>query len=158
MFDCQYLMYVTNFKAFYILLNILNDAPWDILSYFNFYLYLIDIKIIICLKWNFELTKFMCSAHKLAIEEGRYRNIDRNDRICVHCNMGIVEYHFLMVCPYYRQIRTNCLPAYYCRRPSLHKFKILLKTENGSLFKKKIAKYICIAMQRRNEVDNELLI
>ena len=43
-----------------------------------------------------ELTKFRCSAHRLAIEEGRYRNIDRNERICVHCNMGIVEdeYHF----------------------------------------------------------------
>ena len=85
-----------------------------------------------------ELTKFRCSAHRLAIEEGRYRNIDRNERICVHCNMGIVEYevHFLLVCPYYRQTRTNCLPAYYCRWPSLHKFKTLLKTENESLLKK----------------------
>ena len=73
--------------------------------------------------------------------------------------MGIVEdeYHFLMVCPYYRQIRTNCLPAYYCRWPSLHKFKALLKTENESLLKK-LAKYVCIAMQKRNEVDNEVPI
>ena len=27
MFDCQYAMYVTNFKAFYILLNTLKETP-----------------------------------------------------------------------------------------------------------------------------------
>ena len=77
----------------------------------------------------------------------------------VHCNIGIVEdeYHFLMVCPYNIQIRTNCLPAKYCRWPSLYKFKTLLKTENESLFKQ-IVKYICMAMQRRNEVDYEVPI
>ena len=36
MFDCQYVIYVTNFKAFYILLNIQNDTPLGILYYFIF--------------------------------------------------------------------------------------------------------------------------
>ena len=45
-------MYVTSLKAFYILLYVLNDAPWGILFYFKTFLYLIDIKMIICLKWK----------------------------------------------------------------------------------------------------------
>ena len=51
MFDCQYVMYVTNFNAFYILLissMIHHRAFYVVLNF----LYLIDINIIICPKWN----------------------------------------------------------------------------------------------------------
>ena len=51
MFGCQCELYGTNFKALYLLLNILNDSLCVILSDVIF-LYLIDIKIIICQKWN----------------------------------------------------------------------------------------------------------
>ena len=37
------------------------------------------------------LTRFRCSAHKLLIEEGRFRNIDRNLRVCQVCNSNIIE-------------------------------------------------------------------
>jgi hypothetical protein len=48
------------------------------------------------------LSRFRCSSHKLAIEEGRHRNIERNQRLCTKCNMKQIEteYHFLLVCPY----------------------------------------------------------
>ena len=37
------------------------------------------------------LTRFRCSAHKLAIEEGRFRNIERNARLCTKSNMQTIE-------------------------------------------------------------------
>ena len=60
------------------------------------------------------LTRIRCSAHKLMIEEGRYRNIDRNQRVCTKCNMNVIEneFHFVLVCPIYRQLRNECLPRY----------------------------------------------
>ena len=83
------------------------------------------------------------------IEEGRYRNIDRMDRICQYCNTNLVEdeYHFLLVCPAYREIRLSILPKYYCSWSSKQKFiKILNSSQTGIL--RKLAKYIYSAMKR----------
>ena len=37
------------------------------------------------------LSKLRISAHKLAIEGGRYLNIPRHERICTACNCGEIE-------------------------------------------------------------------
>ena len=56
------------------------------------------VSCIINTKYRFALTKKKkrISAHRLGIEEGRYRNIERNERFCIYCNMRAVEdeYHF----------------------------------------------------------------
>jgi hypothetical protein len=87
------------------------------------------------LKHRTAFKRFRCSAHKLMIEEGRYRNITRDERICRMCNMNIVEseYHFLLVCPFYRELRTSNLPQYYCSWPSIQKFSSLMKTKQKGL-------------------------
>jgi len=52
------------------------------------------------------LAKFRTSAHELAIETGRYTNTPQNERLCKSCNINLVEteYHFLLVCPKYREL------------------------------------------------------
>ncbi|MEW8546880.1 MAG: reverse transcriptase family protein, partial [Candidatus Thiodiazotropha sp.] len=96
------------------------------------------------------LTRFRCSAHKLMIEEGRYRNIERNSRICQFCNLNVIEneYHFLLVCPAYRDIRTTILPNYYCRWPTKNKF-INLLNDNQSGILKKLGKFLYQANVKR---------
>ena len=62
---------------------------------------------------NFEerktFTKFRISNHKLAIETGRYRkqNMQRNQRLCVFCNLKETESekHMFTHCPLYRDLR-----------------------------------------------------
>ena len=50
MFDCQYYI---NFSAFYISIYTINDTFNGHFNLFqNFFVCLIDIEIIICLKWN----------------------------------------------------------------------------------------------------------
>ncbi|MEW8545044.1 MAG: reverse transcriptase family protein [Candidatus Thiodiazotropha sp.] len=96
------------------------------------------------------LSRFRCSAHKLMIEEGRYRNIERNNRLCKCCNMNFIEdeFHFLLICPAFRDIRMSILPKYYCRWPSKQKFiKLLGASQTGIL--KKIGKYIYLANEKR---------
>lgn len=101
-------------------------------------------------KHRVALTRLRCSAHNLMIEEGRYRSIDRDLRLCQFCNMNSVEteYHFLLVCPAYREIRYSCLPAYYCRWPSLTKFLQLMTNSRNSLLQK-LAKYVYLATKHR---------
>ena len=72
-------------------------------------------------KHRLALSKLRCSAHKLMIEKGRHIGIEENDRMCTKCNQKAVEfeYHFLLVCPYYRHIRINSLPMFYCHWPYL---------------------------------------
>ena len=84
------------------------------------------------------LARLRCSAHKLAIEEGRLRNIERSLRLCQFCNSGVIEdeFHFLLACPAYRELRTSILPRYYCRWPTKQKFIKLLNETQACILKK----------------------
>jgi hypothetical protein len=98
------------------------------------------------------LSRFRCSAHKLAIEEGRFRNIERNQRLCNKCNVHQIEseYHFLLVCPFYSDLRKQLLPKYYCVWPNINKFKSIMKTTQKSKIVN-LAKFIYLATEKRSE-------
>ena len=111
-------------------------------------------KYLLCvsnLNYRTTLCRFRCSAHKLLIEEGRHRNIPRSERICLRCNMNVVEneYHFLLVCPFYREIRYRCLPNYYCSWPSIQKFRNIMTSSQKSIINK-LAKYLYLATCKRD--------
>jgi hypothetical protein len=99
------------------------------------------------------LTELRISPHNLHIETGRYTGVDRHLRVCLKCSMSVVEneYHFLLVCPYYFEIRCTYLPRYYCHWPNLHKFVNLLTTTNVKLLNT-LAKFVFYSFQRRNVV------
>ena len=104
-------------------------------------------------KYKLALTRFRTSSHSLMIETGRYDDTARNQRICQFCNMGKVEdeYHFLLVCPYYRDLRRNFLKPYFCHWPTLMKFEtLLLRTSKHSVTS--LSKYIYFAFQKRNSI------
>ena len=79
-------------------------------------------------KYKFALTDVRLSSHYLAIERGRYANIARNERICIFCNGHLVEseYHFILACPFYRELGQRFLKPYYGHWPTLHKFDDLM--------------------------------
>ena len=55
------------------------------------------------------MTKFRLSNHKLMIETGRHRNMDKTIRICPFCISVEDEIHFLSKCETFRFIRTDLL-------------------------------------------------
>ena len=81
------------------------------------------------------LCKFRCSGHNLMIERGRHLNIERNLRICQFCNSGLIEdeYHFLLACPFYRDLRKKYFKHYYYTWPNLFKFKALMNSKSPNI-------------------------
>ena len=79
-------------------------------------------------KYRIALSKFRVSAHNLAIEKGRHENIPRNERKCRNCNLNVIEneYHFLLVCPRYSELRRKYFSSSYCHWPNLTKFDNLM--------------------------------
>jgi hypothetical protein len=103
-------------------------------------------------KYRIALTKFRISAHHLAIETGRFENIDRNNRICRNCNMNMIEseYHFLLACPFYRELRHKYFKPYYCQWPNLRKFETLMSSKSTRVLLN-LAKFLYFANKTRNE-------
>jgi hypothetical protein len=109
------------------------------------------LQAVVCNSHRVALTKLRISSHNLHIETGRYTGVDRHLRVCAKCNMSVIEneYHFLLVCPYYSDLRSTHLPRYYCHWPNLYKFVNLLNTTNVKLLIN-LAKFVYFSFQRRN--------
>jgi hypothetical protein len=62
------------------------------------------------------------SAHKLEVEQGRYYNVAKNQRMCKMCSKSEIEdeFRFLLVCPCYDNFRKNCIKKYYYEKPSTY--------------------------------------
>ena len=101
-------------------------------------------------KYRIALARFRLSSHDLAIERGRYENLSKNERLCKYCSSQLVEseYHFLLVCPYYRNLRQKYLKPYYCRWSTLNKFDDLMSNTNKNVVIN-VAKFIYHAFDLR---------
>ena len=88
------------------------------------------------------------------MKTGRCENIAKDQRLCKSCNMRTVEteYHFILVCPKYRELRTKYFQQYFCHWPSLNKFDQLMNTASKrSIYN--LSKYIFFA-DKKNEYHN----
>ncbi len=116
---------------------------------FSFELYLDNIHE---RKYRNALCRFRLSSHKLAIEQGRYINIPRDERKCIYCTQNVIEneYHLLLTCPFYRDLRIKYLKPYFCRWPTLQKCNILMSTQSRQTLIN-LSKYIHCALKLRDE-------
>ena len=101
------------------------------------------------------MSRFRCANHKLAVEVGRHLNIDLNKRLCKYCiQIGKEsiedEFHVLLVCEGYSDLRIALLPNYYNRYPLLYKFTALMSSKNVKLLVN-LGKYLYLMFKRRQE-------
>ena len=73
----------------------------------------------------------------MLIETGRHKNIPRDQRICPMCKLQFGqnsdiedEYHFILICPTYRDLRKKFIKKYYWSNLSVYKFVQLLSANN----------------------------
>ena len=103
-------------------------------------------------KFRYYFSSFRCSSHDLEIERGRYTNIDRSNRLCKLCGESVEdEYHFLLVCHIYEQIRNECLPYKYTHHPNRNKFNILMSSNSANVIKS-VADYLYRSFELRKQI------
>jgi hypothetical protein len=108
-------------------------------------------------KFRYIYVNFRIGSHDLEIEKGRYNNTIRENRICKLCDTNTVEdeYHFLLNCNYYSDLRAAYIPLKYFTQPNINKFNIIMSTKNEELIKS-VAMYLYYAFERRKRYIQEL--
>ena len=103
------------------------------------------------LKYKIALSRFRLSSHSLMIEIGRYNGTPREDRLCTFCNMRKKEdeYHFLLVCPYYTELRRRYFKKYFCSWTTLTKFDHLMSATSKKTLNN-LSKFVYFAFKKRN--------
>ena len=66
------------------------------------------------------------------IEIGRHRTIDRNNKNCELCTLNDLEdeYHFVIMCPCFTQIRNQYIDQYFVYLSNVFKFTKLIDSTN----------------------------
>lgn len=105
---------------------------------------------VIARKW---ITRIRLSSHNLCIETGRFYGISRNSRMCIMCDKNVVEdeFHFILQCTNYNDIRKKFIKKYYWTRPSTYKLVQLLSVENTKELCN-LGKYLLYAFKCRNNI------
>lgn len=134
------------------------NSTQKLIYYRNFKITLEFEKYLYCLPSRYRniVSQFRCGILKLNIELGRHCNIPREARYCKICNLCMIEdeYHFLLICPAYRNIRMEYLPLYYNHWPNLNKMYNILKAKTNYLLKK-LALYLYNAWNYRKSILQE---
>jgi len=101
-------------------------------------------------KYRIALTRFRTSSHDLAIETGRYDNLNREDRRCNNCNSRLIEneFHFLLTCGKYSELRSKYIKRYNCSWPTLKTIENLL-LEKSIITIRNVSKFIYFANLQR---------
>ena len=82
------------------------------------------------------ITKLRLGSHHFMVERGRWANLEFIDRICFECNEIEDEYHVVMNCKKYNDIRIKHLPATLYKKPSMYKFVEYINSEDVYKLKK----------------------
>ena len=92
------------------------------------------------------LTKYRCGSHRLPVATERYSG-QENLHPCALCDNNDVgdEYHYVLICPVFRDVRGKYIKAYYYRRPSCLKFNQLFNTKSLKELKN-LAKFVKCVM------------
>jgi len=88
------------------------------------YLFVIDIA-----KFRACMVNFRSSAHCLMIEKGRHHSISSEFRTCPYCEGCIEdEFHFILVCPLYNNLRDKYISDTYAKHQSVDTFYRLMSS------------------------------
>ena len=115
---------------------------------FQSYLDVVQVK-----KFRIALSRLRMSSHRLEVEMGRWVRpvrVPYDERKCRVCGLLEDEFHFLLECPVYRNLRNMYIKKYYYARPSMFKLMELFSTSNKKDIRN-LATYVFKAFDERNK-------
>ena len=95
-------------------------------------------------KFRFVMSRIHMSSHRLQIEAGRWhrpQSIPLNERKCKIYNSVEDEFHFILECTEYNEIRRKYFKKYVWQRPKIPKF-IELMTSTNKMIIRNLAAYV----------------
>jgi hypothetical protein len=115
---------------------------------FGLEVYLENVTI---LKYRAALAQLRCCSHQLRIETGRYKKELRSERLCLTCGQDFIEdeFHFVLVCNRFQQLRCKYIPFKYYNNPTITKFNILMSSSNVNTIQQ-LSIFVSMAMHLRN--------
>ena len=78
-----------------------------------------------------ELFRFRTTNNPLPVNRLRFIGVERHERICNKCNLNDIgdEFHYLLVCPFFKRKRQLIFDKYYYEKPNTFKlYNLLNKT------------------------------
>ena len=90
------------------------------------------------------LSRLILSSHSLTVESGRWNRpvTPASERYCPFCpNIIEDEFHFILQCSIYHNLRMQLIPKYYIRNASMAKL-IQLFTSKNKQYVKRLGKFI----------------
>ena len=122
---------------------------YKLISNFSFKEYLDFVTV---RKFRYAFTRLRVASHRLEIETGRWHKPNRTpieERKCLFCNCLEDEFHFVLECQLYQDLRNEYIKKYFWKRPNIPKFIELLQSENKKTIKK-LSVYIYKSFKKRN--------
>ena len=119
-----------------------------LISSFSFQSYIDDVNID---KYRMSLSRLRMSAHRLQVEAGRWHKpmaIPYVERKCIHCRVLEDEFHFVLECKLYEDVRSLYVDKYFYVRPNMIKFIELLTSQNKNV-NRKLGMYVFKALKIR---------
>ena len=110
------------------------------------------LKFNLPIKYQIALSKLRCSVHKLKVETGRHDDIAYENRLCTLCDYNQVEdeFHFVMICPVYENLRITYIPSLENGERNTETFYTLFNDNYQNTLN--IAMFIFHAFNLRNRV------
>ena len=104
-------------------------------------------------KLRFALSRLRLSSHHLEVETGRWARPNATlfeERRCTSCHSLEDEFHFVLECSRYNDLRTIYIPNHYRRRPNMFKLVELFKSESKKT-QKNLSLYVFEAFKVREQ-------
>ncbi len=98
-------------------------------------------------KLRIYFTKFRCRSHRLPIEDGTFKGITKNLRLCTKCNTNQIgdEFHYIFHCPSFKSERSKFIPQKILDKPSTYTMSTLFNSKDKVLIN--LCKFIIIIMK-----------
>ena len=123
---------------------------YSLIADFNFKCYLDFVTI---RKFRYAFTRLRVASHRLEIEAGRWHKTNRTpaeERKCVNCNSLEDEFHFVLECSLYQDLRQIYIKRYFWTRPNVPIFVELLQSDNKKIINiKNLSVYIYKSFEKR---------
>ena len=103
-------------------------------------------------RYEHALSKVRMSSHRLEMEAGRWHrphSIPLDERKCRVCNIIEDEFHFILECTLFQNIRKKYIKRYFWLRPNIPKFIELMTSENKQIIRN-LASYVFESFKIRN--------